>query len=113
MGAAGSGKGRRRRRRELPLVHEVKRIDAYQLFSKKCPLEEMSCFVADGYIFEREDEDVYQIERYGSHLGNLKVLKVDCMPQVSRYLFECPNCQTRRRFLSLSQNMIACKDALN
>lgn len=80
MGAAGSGRGRRQRRRELPFVHEVKKIDAYQLFSKKCSVEQMSCFITDGYVFEKEGGNVYQIERQGIRLGSLKVLKVDCMP---------------------------------
>jgi hypothetical protein len=112
MGAPGSGRGRRQRKRKLPFVHEVKRIDAYQLFSKKYSIEGMSCFVTEGYFFERAGVDTYQIERYGTHLGKLRVLKVDCMPQVSRYLFECPNCGSRRRFLSVKQNMIACRGCL-
>jgi hypothetical protein len=67
MSAAGSEKGKRRRRRELPLVHEAKRGDAYQLFSAQCPVETMICFVTDGYIFEKESGDVYQIETHGTY----------------------------------------------
>lgn len=112
MGAPGSGRGRRRRRRLKAFIHEVKRLDAYSFFSRECPPEKMGCFITHGFIFERVDHCIYKIEKDSSHLGYLKVVQLDCMPHVSRYLFECPNCRTRKRFLCLMPKAIACRSCL-
>lgn len=114
MGGAGSGRGRRRRRRIFPFVEEVKRLDAYALFSRRMPVEKVQYFICSGFYFAQDTPDCFTVKRANSDRirANLEVKKIDCLPNVSRYLFICPTCYARRRFLCLLSNCIACRGCL-
>lgn len=115
MGGPGSGKGMRLRKRSKPFVHELPSIDAYTVFHRGYEFAKIQVFSCSDFFFRRIGLYSFEIrDREGQLSCLLNISPVQCLKgSIVRYLFICPGCEQKRRYLFFFTNRLACRGCLH